>query len=113
MVFHWGLSGSKSPQVSRTLLTILAVLNNAVVWMVSIRPFISKSTSSFTKPSLTVLKAPITTGSKVEVLILLFIFFQFYSVVSWDCKVKNFASSPVFFFFFFLFIDYYKVWSCG
>ena len=32
MVFHWSLSDSKSPQVSRTLLNILAVLNNAVVW---------------------------------------------------------------------------------
>ena len=30
MVFHWSLSDSKSPQVSRTLLSILAVLNN--VW---------------------------------------------------------------------------------
>ena len=38
MVFHWSLSDSKSPQVSRTLLSILAVLNNAVVWMVSTRP---------------------------------------------------------------------------
>ena len=32
MVFHWRLSDSKSPQVSRTLLSILAVFNNAVVW---------------------------------------------------------------------------------
>ena len=38
MVFHWSLSDSKSPQVSRTLFNILAVLNNAVVWMVSTRP---------------------------------------------------------------------------
>ena len=35
MVFHWSLSDSKSPQVSRILLSILAVFNNAVVWMVS------------------------------------------------------------------------------
>ena len=28
MVFHWSLSDSKSPQVSRTLLSFLAVLNN-------------------------------------------------------------------------------------
>ena len=34
MVFHWRLSDSKSPQVSRTHLSILAVFNNAVVWMV-------------------------------------------------------------------------------
>ena len=38
MVFHCRLSGSKSPQVSRTLLSILAVFNSAVVWMVSTRP---------------------------------------------------------------------------
>ena len=30
MVFHWRLNNSKSPQVSRTLLSILAVFNNAV-----------------------------------------------------------------------------------
>ena len=40
MVFHWSLSGNKSPQVSRTLLSILADLNNAVVWMVSTHPLI-------------------------------------------------------------------------
>ena len=47
MVFHWNLSDSKSPQVSWTLLSILAVLNNAVVWMVSTRPPTSKSSSPF------------------------------------------------------------------
>ena len=40
--------------VSWTLLSILADLNNAVVWMVSIRPLISKSSSSFTKLLMTV-----------------------------------------------------------
>ena len=45
MVFHWSLSESKSLQVSRTLLSILAVLNNAVVWMVSTRQPTSKSSS--------------------------------------------------------------------
>ena len=34
MVFHWRLSDSKSSQVSRTLLSMLAVFNNAVVWIV-------------------------------------------------------------------------------
>ena len=32
MVFHWSLSDSKSPQVCRTRLSILAVLSNADVW---------------------------------------------------------------------------------
>ena len=45
MVFHWSLSDSKSPQVSRTLLSILAVFNNAVVGMVSTRSPTSKSSS--------------------------------------------------------------------
>ena len=106
MVFHRSLSDKKSPQVSRTLLSILAVLNNAVVWMVSTRPPTSKSSSPFSNPLVTVPKAPITIGiivtcmlhsfffqfpSKVEVLILLFTFFQFYSVVSRDSKSDNFT----------------------
>ena len=45
VVFYWGLSNSKSPQVSRTLLSILADLNNAVFWMVSILPRISNFSS--------------------------------------------------------------------
>ena len=45
MGFHWSLSDSKASQVSRTLLSILAVLNNEVVWMVSNHPHISKSSS--------------------------------------------------------------------
>ena len=55
MIFHWSLSDSKSPQVSRTLLSILAVLNNAVVWMVSSRPPTSKSSSPFNNPLVTII----------------------------------------------------------
>ena len=109
MVFHWSLSNSKFPQVSRILLSILAVLNNVVVWMVSTRPLISKSSSPFNYPVVTVLKAPITIGiivtfmfhcffqfrSKVQVLILLVTFFQFYSMISQDNKVHSFTS-PLF-----------------
>ena len=98
MVFRWNLSDSKSPQVSRTLLSILAVLNNVVVWMVAARPPTSKSSSPLNNPLVTVSNAPITIGIiftcmfhsffqfpiKVEVLILLFTFFQFYSVFSRD-----------------------------
>ena len=50
MVFHWSLSDSKSPQVSITRLRILAVLSNAVVWIVSIRPLTSKSSRPFNNP---------------------------------------------------------------
>ena len=59
MVFHLGLSDSKSLQVSRTLLTILADLNNAVIWMVSTYPLIPKSSSPFINPLVTVPRAPI------------------------------------------------------
>ena len=62
MVFHWTQSDSKSPQVSRTLLSILAVRNNVVVWIVSTRPLISKSSSPFCNPLVTVPNAPITIG---------------------------------------------------
>ena len=56
MVFHLSLSDSKSPQVSRILLSILAVFIYAVVWMVSTRLPTSKSPSSFNNPLDTVPK---------------------------------------------------------
>ena len=62
MVFHWSLSDSKPPQVSRTLLRILAVLNCAVVWTVSTRPPTSKSSSPFSNPLVTVPNTPIKIG---------------------------------------------------
>ena len=65
MVFHWRLSDSKSPQLSRTLPSILAVLNNVVVWMVSTRLPTSKSSSPCSKsssPLVTVPNAPIIIG---------------------------------------------------
>ena len=68
--------------------------------MVSTRPTTSKSSSPFSNPLVTVPNAPITIGiivtcmfqvfqfpSKIEVLILLFTFFPFYSVVSRDSEV--------------------------
>ena len=62
MIFYWSLSDSKSPQVSRTLLSILAVLNNVAVWMVFTRPPTSKSSSPFNNPLVTVSKSPIIIG---------------------------------------------------
>ena len=62
MVFHSSLSDSKSPQLSRTLHSILAVLNKAVVWMVSTRLPTSKSSSPFSNPLVNVPNAPIIIG---------------------------------------------------
>ena len=74
MVFHWRLSDSKSPQVSRTLLSILTVFSNAVVWMVSSRPPTSKTSRPFNNPLVTVPKAPITIG-----IIVTFVFHSFFN----------------------------------
>ena len=65
MVFQRIMSDRKSPQVSRTLLNILADLNNVVIWMISTRPLISKSLSHIINPSVTVPRAPITIGINV------------------------------------------------
>ena len=54
MVFHWSLRDSKSPQDSRTILSILAVLNNAVLLIVPTRPPISKYSTPFNNPLVTV-----------------------------------------------------------
>ena len=70
MVFHWSLSDSKSPQVSRTLLSILAVLSNAVIWIVTTRPLTSESSRPFNNPFVIVSKAPIT--AKLTILQILF-----------------------------------------
>ena len=74
MVLHWRLSDSKSHQVSRTLLSILAVINNPVVWMVSTRPPTSKSSRPFNNRLVTVPNAPITIG-----IIVTFIFHCFFN----------------------------------
>ena len=73
MVFHWSLSDSKSPQVSRTRLSILAILSNAVVWIVSTRPVTSKFSRPFNNPLVTVPNALITIGT-----IITFMFHSFF-----------------------------------
>ena len=60
MVFHWSLSESDSPQISRILLSILTNLNNVVVYTVSNHSVISKSSSPCTNPLVTVPRTPIT-----------------------------------------------------
>ena len=60
MVFHWIMSNSKFSHVSRTLLSILVGLNDAVVWIASTHPLISKSSIIFSYPSVAVPRAPLT-----------------------------------------------------
>ena len=75
MVFHRCLSDSKFLQVTRTFLSFLADLNNAVVWIVSTRPLISKSFSPGINSLVTVQRAPITIGVIVTSMLLIFFFF--------------------------------------
>ena len=110
MVFDWSLSDSKFPQISRTLLSILAGLSNGVVWMVSSCPLIFECSSAFTNPLEIVASALITLGitvtfmshvffyfsGKVWVLFSLFVFFYFYFVVRRNGKIHSSASSLFF-----------------
>ena len=85
MVFHWSLSDSKSPQVSRTRLRILAVLSNAVIWIVSTRP---PTSSPFNNPFVIVPKAPITIGTIVT-----FMFHSFFNSLARSRYLSFFAHS--------------------
>ena len=107
VVFHQSLSDSKSPQVSRTHLSILADLRNSVIWTVSNRFVISKSSSPCTNPLVDCTKSTnyswynglfhvpqfFQFSSKVKVLIFLLAFFQLCSVVSRNIKVHHPANS--------------------
>ena len=97
MVFHWSLSDSKSPQVSRTLISILTVLNNVVVWMFSTRPLISKSSRPFNNPLVTVPKVPIT--------IRIIVTFMFHSFINFLVRSRYLS--------FFLLSFSFILWSAG
>ena len=88
MVFHWSLRESKSPQVSRTRLSILAVLSNAVDWIVTSRPPTSKSSRSFNNPLFTVPNAPITIGTIVT-----FMFHSFFNSLARSRYLSFFSLS--------------------
>ena len=114
MVFHWRLSDSKSPQVTRTLLSILAIFNNTVIWMVSTRPPTSKS-SPFNNPLVTEPKAPITIGIIVTFMFHSFfnslarsrylsLFSHSFSFILWSAETAKSTILQIFFFFFFLLI---------
>ena len=109
MVFHWRLSDSKSPQVSRTLLSILAVFNNAVVWMISTRSPTSKSSRPFNNPLVTLPKAPITIGIIVTFMLHSFfnslarsrylsLFSHAFSFILWSAGTAKSTILQIFFF---------------
>ena len=74
MIFYRSLSDSKSPQVSRALLSILADFNYSILWTVSTRPVISKSSRPGTYPLVTVPRTSITIG-----IIVTFMFHRFFN----------------------------------
>ena len=78
-------------QLSRTLLSILAGLNNAVVWIVSTFLLIYKSLSPFTNPSGIVPSAPITTGITIT-----FMFHSFFSSLAKSRNLSLFILSFIF-----------------
>ena len=75
LVLYWNASDNKTPKISRTLTSILADFNSAVVCIVVILPLISYSPSIFLRFSGTVQRAPITIGITVT-----FIFSSFSSL---------------------------------
>ena len=101
IVFLRGLNDSKSPQVSRTLFSILADLSNLLVWKVLAHPPIFNS-SSFSAKSLESIPS---TATKIIITITfmfdssqarskyLTVFFDLYSMVLQDSKVHDSAGS--------------------
>ena len=118
MVFHWTLSDSKSLQVPWTLLSILTVFNNAVVWMVSTRPPTSMSSWPFNNPLVTVPKAPITIGIIVTFMFhgffnslarsrYLSLFSHSFSFILWSARTAKLTILQIFFLFLFNHYYYY------
>ena len=114
MVFQWSLSDSKSHQVTRILLSILAVLNDAIVSMVSTRPPTSKFSSPFNNPLVTVPKAQITIGIIVTFMFHSFLnslarsrylsfFWHSFSFILWSAGTTKSTILQVLFFFSFFF----------
>ena len=109
MIFHWSLCDSKSPQISTTLLSIQADLNNAAVWIISTRPLISKSSSLCTIIFVTVSSILITIGITVTIM--------FYSIFSSLTTSRylfvgwNIHTLVFFFFLIFIFWWFLLCWS--
>ena len=122
MVFHWNLTDSKSPQVSRTRLRILAVRSNSVVWIVSTHPQTSKSSRPFNNPLVIVPKAPITIGTIVTFMFHSFFnslarsrYLSFFSLsfrfILWFAGTAKSTILQILFFFLFFFFFCWLLWG--
>ena len=99
MVFHGSLSDSKSPQVSRTLLSIIADLNNAYFQVFQSRyqsfgDCIERTSYNWYHRQLHVTKF-FQLSCKFQIFIYLFAFLQFYPVVNQNGKV-HYSTDPFF-----------------
>ena len=103
MVFHWSLTDSKSPQVSRTRLRILAVLSNAVIWIVSTCPPTSKSSRPFNNPLVIVPNAPITIGTIVT-----FMFHSFFNSLARSRYLSFFSLSFYYYYYYYYYFALYE-----
>ena len=105
-------------QVSRILLSILAVLNNALIWILSTHPLDSKSSNPFNDPLITVPKVPITIGNIVTFMFHSCFFFNFLarprylfflshslSFIRWSTRTAKSIILQILFFFYL--VDYY------
>ena len=112
--FHWSLSESKYLHVSRTLLSILANFSNAEVWIFSVVPLISSSSSRFL---VTVPSSPTMIGITAT-----FMFHRFFSSLARSRYLPRFslsftlwsvatANSPMWHASFFL-LNYYHYYCC-
>ena len=120
-VWWWSFSGvwktASFLKCSRLFSVIWPFSIMQVFWMVFTRPLISKSSSPFVHPLMTVPCEMITVGKIVafmfhsfssslrrsRYLFFFFTYLQFYSVVSRESKVHNFASFLSFFLFWLLY----------
>ena len=92
MVFHRNMSDSKYPVVSRTRLRILAVLSNAVIWIVCTRPPTSNSSKPFNNPLVIVPKAPISIATIVT-----YTFYSFFNSLARSSTYLSFHILSVLF----------------
>ena len=102
MIFHRSLTDTKSPQISRTHLSIQDDISIAVVWMVLTFPLISKSCSNFINILGIVPSAPFFNS--------LFIFLFDFNFILWSSETAKSTFRQILIFFF---VDSHLVGSSG